>query len=50
MEENAYLCIIDMINLNSYIKYFVDDETKVIDIAASRWNDSMAGERMFGTE
>lgn len=50
MEKNAYLCIIDMVNLNSYIKHFVDDETKVIGIASPRWNDYMVGERLYGTE
>ena len=50
MEKNAYLCIVDMVNLNSYIKHFVDDETKVIGIASPRWNDCMVGERLYGTE
>ena len=50
MEKNAYLCIIDKINLNSYIKHFFDDERKVIGIAVPRCDDCMGGGRILGTE
>ncbi len=50
MGKSVYLCIIDIVNLNSYIKHFVDDETTVISIAFPCWNDYMVGERLYGTE